>query len=110
MITHYNREAGRYFCGSYVQSAVFYQQVKALREKVSQYEERILGLKAAADMKHNIQDSLISITQSLAALYHLLCEANNETPNRSVPLCLIVSLTNLWLDLLLHPRGIFSII
>lgn len=61
-------------------------QVRELRSRVGEYEERIRRLKAAAELKRKVQDSLITVTQSLAALYHLLCEANNETPSRYEPL------------------------
>lgn len=58
------------------------QQVSDLQNKINEYEDTIRQLSVEVTKRRQTQDSLISVTQSLASLYHLLCEANNETPSR----------------------------
>lgn len=49
---------------------------------IERYEGRIESLKESAKVKKGVGESLVTLTQSLAAIYHLLCQANNETPSR----------------------------
>ncbi|XP_067934641.1 protein bicaudal D homolog 2-like isoform X2 [Watersipora subatra] len=58
------------------------QQVERLNEVIERYEGRIESLKESAKVKKGVGESLVTLTQSLASIYHLLCQANNETPSR----------------------------